>query len=130
MSSKEDIAFQITEITPVYDYKNVAGGYFSIRFGINSEDSIKLSFVPFIDYKIHNDENLFNYLKKTAKDLTVSHAIFDLYDIGFPVDDWVRDYIEMAKTNTKAELFNTLIQFYNHIKNFNSGSSDFEDTTH
>lgn len=130
MLSKQYNDFDIIEITPVYEYENVAGGYFNIQFGMDPKDVIKLSFVPFIDYKIRNDGSLFKYLKKTSKDLTVSHAIYDLYDIGFPIDDWVRDYIEIAKTDTKADLFNTLIHFYNHIKNFNSGSSDFEDTPH
>lgn len=118
----EELDDKIVNITPIYDYKKVAGGYFEIEFERSSV--FKLSFVPFLDYRVRNDENLFEYLKKTATDLTVSHAIFDLYDMGFPVDEWVRDYIDMAKNSVSADLFNTLINFYTYVKNFNSGSKE------
>jgi hypothetical protein len=118
----EDLEHKITRIEPVYDFDNVAGGYFKLYFGM-SNDPFKLSFVPFLDYHIRKNEELFNYLKKTSKDLTVSHAIYDLYDIGFPLDEWVDEYIDMARSSIKADLFNKLITFYNYIKDFNSSGS-------
>jgi hypothetical protein len=113
---------RITRIEPVYDFDKVAGGYFKIYYGVETDATIKLSFVPFLDNRIRQSDELFKYLKKTSKDKTVSHAIYDLYDIGFPVDEWVEEYIETAKNSANAELFNALIHFYNHIKNFNTGS--------
>ena len=123
---KESLEHKITRVEPVYDFDNVAGGYFELYFGI-SKDPFKLSFVPFLDYHVRTNKELFNYLLKTSKDKTVSHAIFDLYDIGFPLDEWVDEYIDMARNSVKADLFNKLITFYNYIKDFNpSGSLDKE----
>ena len=125
MSQEED---NITRINPVYDFDKVACGYFEIYVDYDTKDPFKLSFVPFLDHQIRNNSELFDYLKKTSKDLTVSHAIYDLYDIGVPIEDWVREYVEIAKNATSAGLFNALIQFYLHIKNFNSsGSADNKD---
>lgn len=116
--------YKVIKVEPQYDFDNVAGGYFEVYFDVN-DDPFKLSFVPFLDHHLRNNDNLFQYLKKTSKDLTVSHAIYDLYDIGFPIDEWVKDYVEIAKENVSADLFNILIKFYNMIKNFNpSGSAD------
>ena len=119
---------KITKIEPVYDFEKVAGGYFEVYFDYDTKDPFKLSFVPFLDHQIRHNTELFEYLKKTSKDLTVSHAICDLYDLGVPIDDWVKDYVEIAKNATSAGLFNALVQFYMHIKNFNtSGSADSGD---
>ena len=52
----------------------------------------------------------------------MSHAIHDLYDIGFPVDEWVLKYVEDAKNDIKPDMFNALIQFYNYIKDFGNPS--------
>jgi hypothetical protein len=52
----------------------------------------------------------------------VSHAIHDLYDIGFPVDEWVLKYVDDAKNDIKPDMFNALIQFYNYIKDFGNPS--------
>ena len=117
-----DLDHKITSIEPVYDFERVGGGYFKIHFGIGG-DPFKLSFVPFLDNRVRQSEDLFNYLKKTSKDLTVSHAIYDLYDLGFPVDEWVHEYIEMVQGSVNGDLFNKLITFYNYIKNFNSSGS-------
>lgn len=116
--------YKVIRVEPKYDFDNVASGHFEVYFDVN-DDPFKLSFVPFLDHYVRKNDDLFKYLKKTSKDLTVSHAIYDLYDIGFPIDDWVKDYIEVAKENVSADLFNILIKFYNMIKNFNpSGSQD------
>lgn len=119
--------YKVIRVEPQYDFKNVAGGHFEVYFDVN-DDPFKLSFVPFLDHHVRKNDDLFKYLKKTSKDLTVSHAIYDLYDIGFPIDEWVKDYVEVAKENVTADLFNILIKFYNMIKNFNpSGSADQND---
>lgn len=117
-----ELEYKITRVEPVYDFDKVAGGYFKVYFGVNDSDPFKLSFVPFLDNRIRQSTDLFNYLKKTSKDLTVSHAIYDLYDLGFPIDEWVEEYVDNARNSLNAELFNSLIRFYNYIKNFNTGS--------
>jgi hypothetical protein len=114
--------FEITDIIPFYDYKNVSGGYFKIFYNYDGAETFNLSFVPFLDSRVRQSTELFEYLKKTTKDLTVSHAIYDLYDLGFPVDDWVREYIEGAKESISGNIFNELVKFYNFIKDFNNPS--------
>lgn len=119
----EGVDLKIIKVVPVYDYKNVAGGYFEVHFGSDKLSFIKLSFLPFLSDKVGKDKELFEYLKKAALDTTCSHAIFNLYDIGFPVDEWVHEYVERVKGNVSADLFNTLIQFYLHLKQFGNEST-------
>lgn len=122
----DELDHKITEVIPKYDFEKVAGGYFEIHFGFDKVDPFKLSFVPFLDYRLRNDSKLFDYLNTKPKDQTVSHAIYDLYDLGFPIDEWVEDYIEMAKDSVSADLFNALMQFYIHLKNFGNDSGSLE----
>jgi hypothetical protein len=124
---ENNLEFTISSITPVYDFTKVSGGHFLLKFGLDDTNPFKLSFVPFLEQKIREDEKLFAYLKDTVKDKTVSDAIYDLYDIGFPVDEWVMKYVDDAKNSITPDMFNALIQFYNFIKDFNdspSGSLD------
>ena len=122
---ENELNYKTARIEPVYNFDKVSGGHFEIYFEVEDSDPFKLSFVPFLDHKIRQNSDLFDYLKKTSKDLTVSHAIYDLYDIGFPVDEWVIDYMEVARNSVSKDLFNKLIEFYNLIKDFNpSGSLD------
>ena len=116
--------YKVLMVEPKYDFDKTTGGYFEVYFDLD-DMPFKLSFVPFLDHFLRKNDDLFKYLKKTSKDLTISHAIYDLYDIGFPIDEWVKEYIEVVKGNVSADLFNILIEFYNMIKNFNpSGSND------
>ena len=119
-----DLEYDITRIDPVYDFQDVAGGYFEIYFGYNHKDAFKVSFVPFLERRVKLDQRLFDYLKTSAKDKTISDAIYDLYDIGFPVDTWVKEYVEYAKENVSVNLFNALILFFNNIQSPSSGSKD------
>lgn len=118
----EDYDVQITDIVPIYNFNEVSGGYFKIYFGGDKEDPFTLGFIPLLDARVKQDDNLFDYLKKTAKDLTASHAIQDLYDIGFPVNDWVKEYIEVAKNSVHPDMFDALVRFYTAIRQ--SGSSN------
>jgi hypothetical protein len=123
----DDLDRKIIKIVPIFDYSRVAGGYFEIHFDTDELDPFKLSFVPFLDHRVRKDDKLFHYLKDSVGDGTVSHAIYNLYDIGFPVDDWVVEHVDMAKDNVGADLFNALMQFYIHLKSFgeNSGSLEY-----
>lgn len=115
----------IMSIDPVYDFNHAAGGYFRICFGVNS-NNFNLSFAPFIEDRVKQDKKLFDYIKKnTSKHTTISHTIYDLYDIGVPVDDWVREYVKMIQNHASGNLLKKLILFYNYINNSNSGSKDF-----
>ena len=114
---------KITKVIPIYEYDDVSGGYFEVYFGLSEAATFKLSFAMFLDHRIRQDKDLFDYLLKTVKDKTCSDAIYNLYDIGFPVDEWVTDYFEMAKKSVSIELFNAMMQFYFYMKSYRSDSS-------
>lgn len=124
--NQSDFVMEITSIEPIYEYDRVGGGYFNVQFGQDTEP-FKLSFAPFLDYRARNDKALFEYLKKNSDGKTISHAIFDLYDMGFPVDDWVREYIDMAKDSLDPRMFHALLQFYYFLKNFGASSGSLDD---
>lgn len=118
----DDLEFKLTEVKPCYDYNKVGGGHFKLHFGPDKEMQFTLGFVPFLDHKLKEDDKLFEYIKKHHSDKTVSHAIYDLYDMGFPVDQWVEDYIEMAKIDVNPKMFNAMLDFYKYLKNFGEPS--------
>ena len=112
----------IKQINPVYDYDKVSGGYFEVYYDDTLRSDYKpfqLSFVSLLDHNVRNNANLFQYLKKTVTDTTtVSHAIYDLYDIGFPIDEWVADYMKILQASGDHQTLNTLTQLLNYIKDF------------
>lgn len=118
----DDLEFKLTEVEPHYDYSKVGGGYFRLRFGSDKEMPLHLSFVAFLDHRLKQDDNLFEYIRNHHKDNTVSHAICDLYDMGCPVDQWVEEYIEMARVDVDPKMFNALLDFYKYIRNFGETS--------
>lgn len=120
--------FTITNIEPIYDFTDVSGGYFEIYFGYKKKDPFKLSFIPFLERRVKLDDKLHDYLKKTVDESkTVSDSIFDLYDIGFPVDSWVKEYIEYARDDIGANSFNAIILFLNALRSRpKDGKDDIE----
>lgn len=112
----------ITRVEPIYDHTKKSGGHFDIYYEVDSwdhEEPFKLSFVSFLDHNVRNNKDLFNYLKKYVNDVTTMSDVIDhLYDIGFPVDDWVRDYMEILNNSGSDQLLNTLTNLFNHIKDF------------
>lgn len=124
---QEDIFdIKIARIEPVYEYDFVAGGYFALYIGDNDSEPFKLSFAPFLNDRIEKDKALFEYLEKKSKDSTISHAIYDLYDIGFPVDEWVQEYLDDVKSKVDPKLLQALFTFYNYIKKFGDPSGSLE----
>lgn len=106
-----------SKVTPIYDFKTVSGGHFEICVDNEIDLPHLVGFVPLLASKVVEDKNLFDYLKKTNDGLTVSHAIYDLYDIGFPVSDWVIQY-HKVNGSANSDMFKVLLQFYNFIKTF------------
>jgi hypothetical protein len=117
-----DVEFKLTSIQPCYDYDKVGGGHFKLFFGVSGEMPYTLGFTSFLERRLRDDDALFDYIKKHHRDKTVSHAIHDLYDMGFPVDSWVHDYIEVAREDVDPKMFNALLNFYKYIKDFGEPS--------
>lgn len=96
----------ISEIEPKYDLKDTAGGYFRIHTNISGL-VFNMSMSSVINYKLEQEEeegvvDLFEFIANNFKDLTLSHAVADLYDLGFPVDEWVINYISHLNKERKS----------------------------
>ena len=116
----------VAGIEPIFDYRTQSTGHFNISLTGPDGESIKvrpfeLSFLLLIDHQIKVDSGLYRYLKK-KKATTASDIIYDLYDLGFPVDQWVVDYMDIANNNIDKELLNSMIKLFNTLKNFSSKS--------
>jgi hypothetical protein len=98
---------------------------------VDSEMAFTIRFGAFMDYQLNvdKDENggeLFMFLMNSYSDKTVSHAIYDLYDIGFPVDTWLINYIDhLANHSTK---YNAMLRMLSVLKNFGEDNPDDYDS--
>lgn len=118
MPFDKDKTIKVTQVEPVFDYSTVSGGFFFVYIN-NDEAPLKLNFLAFIKHLTERDQALFEYLKKTASlDKTASHVIYDLYEIGFPVDDKVSNYV----AEIDSDLIGALAEFYSYIKFFGDQS--------
>jgi hypothetical protein len=119
----------ITEIKPKYDFKEVGEGKFEVF--VDNEMAFTVRFGAFMDYQLNvdkdeNDGELFMFLMNNYSDKTVSHAIYDLYDIGFPVDTWLINYIDhLANHSTK---YNAMLRMLSMLKNFGEDNADDYDS--
>jgi len=118
----DDPDFKLTKVEPNYDYSTVGGGHFKLYFGTDQKATHKLSFYGFLESRLQTDDDLFEYIKTHHKDKTISHAIWDLYDLGFPIDQWVQDYVANVKKDVDPKMFNALVSFYRYIKDFGNVS--------
>ena len=117
-TDKDILNFKIVNIEPTFNYEKVSGGYFEITFDKVKDSPFRLSFVPFLDYRLNQDKELYDFIKARFSEKTVSHAIWDLYDMGFPVDEWVEDYIKVSAGNIDIVLYHQLLQLYQYVKGF------------
>lgn len=116
----------ITRIEPSYDFKDQGKGKFEIY--VDNEMAFTIRFGAFMDSRLQIDRKesegrLFMFLMNNYSNKTVSHAIADLYDMGFSVDDWVREYIEdLIKRSSKHS---AMLRMLSMLKNF--GEEGFDD---
>ena len=135
MNNPDPFAFDvdsITNIEPKYDFKENSEGKFEVY--VDHKLGFTVRFGSFMDHKLELDRNenggeLFMFLMNNYHKKTISHAICDLYDIGFPVDDWVKDYIEYltnqsSRYATMFKLLTTLRDFGDDLDDIASGSID------
>jgi hypothetical protein len=111
----------ITSIVPEYDFAERGEGRFRVEVGHKQEACFTIRFGSFLDHRLTVDQEkgdgeLFVFMMNNYSDKTVSHVIDDLYDIGFPVDEWVIEYIQdLLNKSTKyaamLKLFTTLLNF-------------------
>jgi|TARA_R110000744_G_scaffold114347_1_gene213833 hypothetical protein len=110
----------IASIKPKYDYDGVVGGHFVVNTNLY-ELSFNVSMSNVINHKLEKEESeditaLFDFIANNFKDLTISHAVTDLYDLGFPVDEWVIDYISYL--NTKRKDYSAMLSLLAALQDF------------
>ena len=131
-SMKEDDPFTfdvdtISKIEPKYVFERDADGKFEVY--IDNDLSCTICFGSFLDYRLQldrkdNNGELFTFLMNNYHKKSVSHAICDLYDIGFPIDEWVKDYIQhLTNKNSK---YAAMFLLLNTLKNFGTDYDDLD----
>lgn len=119
----------IRKIEPIYDFESATGldGHFEVRVGLseNTLNKLELPFKVIIHHRLKEDENLLDFLKDNYADKGLSKAIADLYDIGFPVNDWVKDYLTDCLDNSPK--YYALLSLINFLKSIN-GTTDDKDS--
>jgi hypothetical protein len=118
--------YEVTGVEPVYNFKNAGSGFFYVHFDKMTKHPFKLSFISFVEYLITKDEKLFKYLAGKKFD-TTSHAIEDLYDIGYPVVDEVQAYMDKLKKSIDPLFLEKMYKLLTYLKNFNDDKGYNED---
>ena len=120
----------ITDIKPKYDFNQTGNGKFEIF--VNGDMTFTIHFGTFMDYQLNvdreqNNGELFVFLMNRYSDKTVSHVIYDLYDIGFPVDTWLIKYIDdLASHSTK---YGAMLRMLSMLKTFGEDDPDDYDSS-
>jgi len=119
----------ITSIVPEYDFTEVGEGRFRVELGYNKDAAFTIRFGAFMDHRLKEDQkqtsgDLFMFMMNNYSDKTISHAIYDLYDIGFPVNEWVVDYIKYI--TSQSGKYGAMINLLSTLRNFGEeDSNDF-----
>lgn len=124
---KLDIS-EISSIVPEYDFEgntSMTKGHWRIKIGVDGNGQFALRFAQVMNHRLNKDSNLFDFMMNRYKDKTLSHAIAELYDIGFPVDEWVLEYIEHVLS--KNDRFAAMLQIMDTLRKFNEDQSDEDD---
>jgi hypothetical protein len=123
--------YEVTGVEPIYNFKNAGSGFFYVHFDKMTKHPFKLSFISFVEHLITKDEKLLKYLAGKKFD-TTSHAVEDLYEIGYPVVKEVQAYMEKLKESVDPLFLEKMYKLLVYLKNFNDNESkgydDKEDT--
>jgi len=131
---KDPLEFNVEEIkliTPVYDYDDNPGkGCFEISTDYDGDVAFRVRYGAFMDHRLEidrkeNNGELFMFLMNRYHDKTVSHAIFDLYDLGFPIDDWVKEYVDYL-LNKKESKMSAMLAFISALRSFGGDADDLD----
>ena len=121
-------ASDITSIEPEYDFEgktSMTKGHWRVKLGTGGDGQFVLKFTQVMNHRLNQDSNLFNFMMSRYQDKTLSHAVAELYDIGFPVDEWVRDYI--THVLDKNDKFAAMIHIISTLSKFNEDQSEEDD---
>ena len=117
----------ISQIRPQYDFEENPGeGKFFVYTDFEKDHAFSVNFGAFMDWKLEldrvdNNGELFMWMMNNYRDKTISHAVYDLYDIGFAVDDWVKEYITYL-IESRGSRMAAMFALIASLKDFGSGS--------
>lgn len=117
----DTVKLNITNIEPEYRFDDSLSGSFKITF-YGTTTPYWLSYQRFLHWLLRNDIQLQLYVSKNFTDMTMSHVVQDLYEIGYPVENSVREYMNWVESSIDAELITKLMFFFDYMKHFNTGS--------
>ena len=131
MKKEDPMAFDtqdITGIEPEYSFEKHSEGKFQIQ--INHDVAFTIRMGAFMDWQLKRDQKenngqLFMFMMNGYSDKTVSHCVYDLYDIGFPVDDWIKDYIDHLTSHSAR--YANMLHLLETLKRFGKDKDDDED---
>jgi hypothetical protein len=118
----------ITSITPVYDFDTKYSrtkGHFDIQVGFQKDRNFSMRFSSVMNHRAKQDSRLFDFLMNNYSEKSLSLAVHDLYDIGFPVNEWVIEYIEYVLQ--RNDNFSAMLSIMNTLRKFNEDLSDEDD---
>ncbi len=118
----------ITQIEPHYDFDDRGKGRFEIY--VENEMAFTIRFGAFMDHRLQldredNEGRLFTFLMNNYSKKTISHAIRDLYEIGFDIDDWVKEYI--TNLMSRSSKYSAMLRMLSMLKNFGNDEDSYDD---
>jgi hypothetical protein len=129
MTDSDLFKFDVSDITSIepeyYFEEKTTKGHWRVKLGTSGDGQFALLFTQVINHKLNQDDNLFEFIKSKYQDKSLSHAVADLYDIGFPVDDWVKEYIQYVLD--KDGKFAAMLHIISTLRKFNEDQSKEDD---
>ena len=130
LNEYESVLNDITTIDPVYDFskeKSSVSGYFNVQLGTQSavSSSFRVKFSSVMNHKAAQDNDLFAFLMNNYGNKTLSDAVYDLYDTGFPVDQWVKEYL--AHIVAQFPMYAAMLAIEGTLSKFNEDPSGEDD---
>jgi hypothetical protein len=120
--SHDILEYKIINIEPEYNFNKISGGFFRVYFE-GLKEPFKLSFVPFLERELKSNDELYSYVEKHFSEKTVSDVIRDLYELGYPLEEKVENYIKKAAESVDLKLFNQLLRLFHYMRDFGGESS-------
>lgn len=128
---KDPFEFDIDDITKIeasYDYEDRGKGRFEVY--VDSEMAFTIRFGAFMDHRLQidrkdNEGKLFTFLMNNYSKKTISHAIHDLYDMGFDIDTWVTEYITHLISHSSK--YSAMLRMLSMLKSFGEEDDPYND---
>lgn len=118
---KEVIDFKIQRVEPSYS-KTQLGGHFDVYL-LNREDyPVMIKFAGFLASQMAKDTALREWAEKYYNSKTASELVYELIDIGYPLEEKLHEYIIELMDSSQARVFMQLLDLFSQFGSSSSGS--------